>query len=81
MVTRHRFIQAKPLKARLSEVPSLREQADLLPSGPVRDAALKKARQAETASQIDDWLTPPAFHRERMTTLTAQISGRQGAVS
>ena len=31
----------------------MREQAKLLPPGPVRDALLREARQAETASQAD----------------------------
>jgi hypothetical protein len=62
MVTRHRFIQAKPLKARLLEVAqTLREQARLLPYGPVREAAMKKARQAEAAAHMDDWLSSPGL--------------------
>lgn len=60
MATRHRFIQAKPLKSRLLEVAqTLREQARLLPYGPVREAAMKKARQAEAAAHMDDWLSYP----------------------
>jgi hypothetical protein len=81
MVTRHRSYRQSHSKRDFSEVPSLREQADLLPFGPVRDAALKKARQAETAAQIDAWLTAPASHREKMTTPTAQIAAGQCAVS
>ena len=76
MVTRHRFIQTKPLKVRLTEeAHSLREQANLLPFGPVRDAILKKARQAEAAAYMEDWLTLPDLHPQKMTTLTATISG------
>jgi hypothetical protein len=62
METQHRFIQTKPLKVRLmEEAQSLREQANLLPFGAVRDAALKKARQAEAAAHMDDWLTLPGL--------------------
>jgi hypothetical protein len=62
MVTRHRFIQTKPLKERLlEEAQKLREQARLLPDGPVRHAALKKARQAEVAAHMDDWLSAPGL--------------------
>jgi hypothetical protein len=58
MATRHRFIQTKPLKERLlEEAHTLRDQARLLPFGPVRDAALKKARQVEAAAHMDDWLS------------------------
>ena len=60
MVTRRSVIQTKPLKERLlEEAQTLRDQARLLPFGSVRDAALKKARQAEAAVHMDDWLTLP----------------------
>jgi hypothetical protein len=57
-----RFKQSKPLNERLLlEAQSLREQARLLTIGPVRDAALKKARQAEAAAHMDDWLSSPGL--------------------
>ena len=34
----------------------MRQQAKLLPPGKVRDKLLRKARQAEIASQPDDWV-------------------------
>jgi hypothetical protein len=62
MTMRHRFIQTKPLKQRLlEEAQTLREQARLLPVGPVRDAALKKARAVEAAAHMDDWLRSPGL--------------------
>jgi len=62
MITWHRFIQTKLLKERLlEEAETLRDQAKLLPFGPVRDAALKKARQAEAAVHMDGWLTSPGL--------------------
>lgn len=62
MITRRRFKQTKTLKERLlEEAQNIREQAELLPYGPVREAAVKKARQAETAARMDDWLNSPGL--------------------
>lgn len=62
MVMRQRLIQTKPLKVRLlEEAQTLREQARMLPYGPVREAAMKKARQAEAAAHMDDWLSSPGL--------------------
>ena len=41
-----------------------REKASLLPPGPEKEQMLRKARQADTASHLDDWanssgLRPP----------------------
>ena len=44
-----------------------REQANLLPVGAVRDAALRKARQAEAAAHMDDWLTSPGLQPPKKT--------------
>jgi hypothetical protein len=74
MITRHRFIQTKSLKERLlKEAETLRDQAKMLPFGPVRDTALKKARQAEAAAHMDGWLRQ-ACSRQKVTTLTARIN-------
>jgi len=63
MVKRRRFKQTKSLKERLlEEAKNLRDQAKLLPGGPVRDAALRKARQVEAAAHMDDWLNSPGLH-------------------
>ena len=60
MSKRRRFKQTVSLEERLAEeARRLREEAELLPHGPVRDAALRKARQAETASHMSDWLRSP----------------------
>lgn len=37
-----------------------RARATSMPLGKERDAMLRKAHQAETASRIDEWLSPPA---------------------
>ncbi|WP_426613484.1 hypothetical protein [Bradyrhizobium sp. McL0616] len=62
MLSRRRFIHVKTLKQRLlEEARNLREEAKLLPYGPLRDAVLMKARQAETAAHMDDWLSSPGL--------------------
>nr|WP_245318617.1 hypothetical protein [Bradyrhizobium sp. DOA1] len=62
MIRRRRFKQTKSLKERLlEEAHKLLEEARLLPHGPVRDAALKRARQAEAAAHMDDWLNSPGL--------------------
>jgi hypothetical protein len=59
---RRRFKQTQPLQERLAEeAKRLREEAQLLPGGAVRDAMEKKARQAETGSHISDWLSSPGL--------------------
>lgn len=62
IIRRRRFKQTKSLKERLlEEAHKLLEEARLLPHGPVRDAALRRARQAETAAHMDDWLNSPGL--------------------
>jgi len=62
MTTRRRFKQTVSLEDRLAEeARRLREEAELLPHGPVRDAALRKARQAETGSHMAEWLKSPGL--------------------
>jgi hypothetical protein len=59
---RRRLKQAQTREELLAdEAKRLREQADLLQPGPVRDTALRKARQAETGSQISSWLASPGL--------------------
>jgi hypothetical protein len=54
---RRRFKQTVSLEERLSEeAKRLREEAKLLPPGTVREALLRKARQAETGSHMSEWL-------------------------
>jgi hypothetical protein len=59
---RRRFEQSDPLEERLAnEAKRLREQAKLLPHGAVRETTIRKARQAETGSQISAWLRSPGL--------------------
>lgn len=39
----------------------VRGRADKLPPGAERDALIKKARQADTASHVDDWANSPGL--------------------
>jgi hypothetical protein len=62
VIPRRRFKQTKPLKDRLlEEAHNLREGARLLPCGPLRDSALRRARHLETAAHMDDWLNSPGL--------------------
>lgn len=59
---RRHFKQTRSLEERLSEeAKRLREEAKLLPPGAVREAMLRKARQAETGSHMTEWLTSPGL--------------------
>ena len=50
------------LEQRLAEeAHCLREQAKLLPPGAVREATIRKARQAETGSHLSGWLRSPGL--------------------
>ena len=55
---RPRFIKKQRL---LDEAHSLKGQANLLPYGPVRDAALQKAGQAERAAHLEEWAASPGL--------------------
>jgi hypothetical protein len=62
MLTRRKSRQTDPLEARLAaEAERLREEADSLPPGAARDEMLRKARQAETGSQMSEWLRSPGL--------------------
>lgn len=62
MFKRRRFKQQLSLQDRLSAwVKQVQEQASRLPPGPERDALLKKARQAELANHLQDWVKSPGL--------------------
>lgn len=66
MSKRRRFKQITTVHDRLAAwVQGLRGQAEKLPPGPDRDALLKKANQAETASatasHLNDWVSSPGL--------------------
>jgi hypothetical protein len=62
MKRRRRFKQTLTLEARLAEeAKRLRDEAKMLPPSAERDEMIRKARQAETASQMNGWLTSPGL--------------------
>ncbi|MDA9500863.1 hypothetical protein [Bradyrhizobium sp. CCBAU 11357] len=62
MFKRRRFKQQLTLQDRLSAwVKQVREEASKLPPGPERDALLKKARQADVANHLSDWVKSPGL--------------------
>ncbi|MET4719254.1 hypothetical protein ABIF63_003360 [Bradyrhizobium japonicum] len=57
MRKRRRFKQQFTLRDRLAAwSKGVETQAKKLPPGPEREAILKKARQADVASSLDDWM-------------------------
>ncbi|MBR1128413.1 hypothetical protein [Bradyrhizobium iriomotense] len=59
---RRRFKQTLTLETRLAEkAKRLREKAKLLPPGALREELIRKARHAETASHMNEWLTSPGL--------------------
>jgi hypothetical protein len=62
MERRRRFKQTQSLEERLSEeAKRLRAEAKLLPPGARRDDMIRRARQAEIASHLNEWLTSPGL--------------------
>ena len=57
MTKRRRFKHTTSLKDRLAAfAEDARHKASMLPSGTERDELLKRARQADVGSHIDDWV-------------------------
>jgi len=62
MQERRRFQQIDPLDKRLSEeAVRLRREARGTPPGVERERLIRRARQAETASRMSEWLSPPGL--------------------
>jgi hypothetical protein len=62
MSHRRRFKQTLSLHDRLSAwAKEAREQADQLRPSPERDMLIKKARQADTASHLNQWANSPGL--------------------
>jgi hypothetical protein len=45
----------------MPEAMRLKDEANELPPGPLRDARIRKARQAATACHVDEWLSSPGL--------------------
>jgi hypothetical protein len=59
---RRRFKQTTTLDQRLSEqAERLRKEAQGTPPGVKRDDLLRRARQAETAAHMQEWITSPGL--------------------
>ena len=57
---RHRTKHISTLEERLAgQARDLRDRAKTMPHGVEREALLRRARQAETASHMSDWLSAP----------------------
>jgi len=57
MESRRRTKQVANLETRLAtEAKRLREEAEVLRPGAIRDEVLRKARQCETGSHMSEWL-------------------------
>jgi hypothetical protein len=42
-------------------VADMRKRADKMPPGPAKDELLRKARQADTATHLDEWVNSPVL--------------------
>jgi hypothetical protein len=63
---RNRRKNSVPFDQRLQRAAGeAREAADKLPEGQLRDALLRKARQAETAVHLNEWLSSPGLQSPR----------------
>ncbi|QPF88156.1 hypothetical protein IC762_18325 [Bradyrhizobium genosp. L] len=62
MIKRRRFVQQDVLEERLTaEAKSLRIEAKTLSPGVEKEALLKKARQADVAAHMSEWLRSPGL--------------------
>ncbi|MET4804478.1 hypothetical protein [Bradyrhizobium sp. LB11.1] len=66
---RRRIKHEKSFQERLAlEAQSFKEAAEKSPPGPQRELYLRRARQAETASTIDNWLSSPGLRPPQALT-------------
>lgn len=66
MKKRRRFKQTETLQDRLNKfAANSREQASTMPAGAERDQLVKKARQADTAAHLEEWMTSPGLQSPR----------------
>jgi hypothetical protein len=66
MPERRRFTQTTSLEERLAkEATQLRKQAQGTPPGIERDLLVRKARRAESASRMTEWLAAGSKHQDK----------------
>jgi hypothetical protein len=59
---RRRAKHTKSFNERLAQdAEEARRRAESMPLGPERDALLRRARQADTAMHLNDWLSSPGL--------------------
>ena len=62
MFKRRRFRQTRSLEERLlAQAKSLREEARALPVGIAKERLMQKARRADTAAHLSEWLSSPGL--------------------
>ena len=62
MQKRRRFKQALSLRERLESFASdVRQRAEKLSPGPEKESLLRRARQADTAAHLDEWVNSPGL--------------------
>ena len=62
VMQRRQFKQTAPLDQRLQEqAKRLRKEAQGTPPGVERESLIRRARQAETAAHIQEWLSSPGL--------------------
>ncbi len=62
MLKRRNLQQKNSLKERLALfAQDVRRQASQLPPGPEREQMLRRARQADTAAHLDEWVNSPGL--------------------
>jgi hypothetical protein len=62
MKKRSRFKQSQSLKDRLASfAKGVKEKASRLPPGPEKEELLRKARRADAASHLDEWVNSPGL--------------------
>ena len=68
MLERRRFKQTQSLERRLiEEAAKLRNEAREIAPGAERESLMRRARQAETASHMSEWLRPPDLQPPQIT--------------
>ena len=66
MKTRRRFKQAQSLKDRLgSFAKNVMDKASRMPAGHEQNELLRKARQAEVAAHLDEWINSPGLQQPK----------------
>ena len=66
MPERRRFTQTTSLEERLAkEATQLRKQAQGTPPGIERDLPVRKARRAQSASRMTEWLASDSKHQDK----------------